>query len=143
MTQTEDLKTVALSSLEKDALNVVEIEGLLKAVVFYDGKDVKVIQDVCPHMGAPLSTGKFCAHSQTLVCPWHGYEYSTKELVLTRNPNEETWTKPMVGKNASEFDTPSYKLKQMDFRIENGSLIISRPAAVRPQEQLPEGEASP
>lgn len=48
-------------------------------------------RDVCPHMGAPLSEGRYDAKRGVLVCPWHGYEFDAESGEFRRNPNEETF----------------------------------------------------
>ncbi|MCA9611008.1 MAG: Rieske (2Fe-2S) protein [Myxococcales bacterium] len=45
-----------------------------KLVVFRVGDDVHVLEDFCPHVGAPLSEGK--REALTIECPWHHVVYS-------------------------------------------------------------------
>lgn len=39
-------------------------------VLWHDGAAIHVAPDVCPHLGAPLSSGR--VRDGRLVCPWHG-----------------------------------------------------------------------
>jgi nitrite reductase (NADH) small subunit len=37
------------------------------------GGEVHALEGVCPHAGGPLGQGAL--HGNTLVCPWHAWEY--------------------------------------------------------------------
>ena len=124
MATTQNQGVVCVSSLRKDALNVVKVNEHLTVLVFYNGDDINVVQDICPHMGGPLLRGKFCSETRTLTCIWHGYKFCTTELTLKENPNEHIWIKPMAPEDFDSYKTPKYKLRKIRHKIQDGNLII-------------------
>jgi len=111
---------VPLREIKKDSLNSFKVDDRLTVVVVYDGETYRAFDDVCPHMGGPLSRGSFCARTRTLSCPWHGYVYDADTLSLRENPNEEIWAKPF----AAACETPRYRLRQLRVRAEAEHLLI-------------------
>jgi len=89
-------------------------------LVLRDKNDLKVISDICPHLGGPLSEGEFCKKSKTIRCPWHGYKFSLESLKLIENPNEEVWAKKFVERTNND-----YQLKEINCCLENESLILN------------------
>jgi len=82
-------------------------------------KGIKAINDICPHLGGPLSKGEYCQKSQTIKCPWHGYIFSLKSLDLLENPNEEVWAEKF-----GEVTHKEFKLKEFKCSQENNDIII-------------------
>ena len=59
-----------------------------------DGKDVAIfnidgqyyaMDDICPHMGAPLGEGTL--DGENVICPWHGWTFNVKTGKFTTNPD--------------------------------------------------------
>ena len=117
-------KPIPLASVAKDKLNVFEINRDLTVLVFYDGDEIKVVREQCPHMGGPLGKGKFSACDHMLACPWHGYRFSTSSLTLIENPNEATWIVPLAKGEFDKYKTPPYKLTKVKFRIEDETILV-------------------
>ena len=115
---------IPISSINRDQLNTFTISADLSVLVFYDRDDIQVVEDLCPHMGGSLSKGRLCRKSNTIICPWHGYEFCTSELALKNNPNEAIWIKPLVGSEFEKYKTPKYKLKRVKFRIDEDYLYL-------------------
>ena len=118
---------VPLSSLKMDSPNAFEVDGKFPVVVLYDGRAVKVVEESCPHMGGPLSRGALCAKDRTLACPWHGYEFSTQDLAVARNPNEDMWIRQLAAEDFDTYKTPKYRLKEVPFELADGVLTIRPP----------------
>ncbi|HEV2764338.1 MAG TPA: Rieske (2Fe-2S) protein [Pyrinomonadaceae bacterium] len=114
------LTKVPLREIKKNSLNRIQVDERLTVLVFFDGETYRAVDDVCPHMGGPLSQGRFCARTRTLSCPWHGYVYDAETLALKENPNEEIWARPF----AAACETPPYRLRQLRVRAESGHLLI-------------------
>jgi len=38
--------------------------------------EVHALDGICPHAGGPLGQGAL--HGETLVCPWHAWEYNCR-----------------------------------------------------------------
>ena len=54
-----------------------EVAGRLVAV-FFDGGDYAAIDDLCPHMGASLSSGPLSpggVRTAVVTCPWHAWRF--------------------------------------------------------------------
>ena len=82
----EAIATIHVSSLKRDEVNVIEVNDALTLIAFYDGDEIRVIRDVCPHTGGPLSKGHFCRESGTLTCPLARLQVLHVEPLLERKP---------------------------------------------------------
>ncbi len=60
-----------------------EVNGRVVAV-FNDAGTYRAIDDMCPHMGASLSTGFL--ESSEVTCPWHGWRFDTRTGAWCDNP---------------------------------------------------------
>lgn len=49
--------------------------------IHFEGKCF-AIRDKCPHRNGPLSLGKICETSQSIVCPWHENKIKIKALII-------------------------------------------------------------
>src|SRR5438094_10665805 len=71
-------------------------EGEGKAVIvgkkiialFRVGEQVFAIDDVCPHMGASLSTGYI--ENGIVTCPWHAWRFRLNDGTWADNPRLKT-----------------------------------------------------
>ena len=45
--------------------------------IFNDQGTFRAIDDMCPHMGASLSTGHL--ENSEVACPWHGWRFDTRD----------------------------------------------------------------
>ena len=115
---------IELSKLKINAINVFKLNEHLSALIFFDGKNVKVTTDLCPHMGGPLSQSLYCSKTKTLRCPWHGYQFSAENLTLVENPNEKTWTKPLAANELETFKTPKYRIEEIPYQMEGDFVIF-------------------
>lgn len=52
--------------------------------VFRQANEFFAIDDVCPHMGAPLSGGH--VEDGIVTCPWHAWRFRLKDGVWADNP---------------------------------------------------------
>ena len=124
MYNTPPMIEVKTASLKRDKLNVIPIDKTRSAVAFYDGGRLKVIDDLCPHMGGPISQGKFCPKNRKIECPWHGYRFSTEDLELKENPNEEIWVRHLAPEKADTYKTPRYRLRELKCQVQGETLAI-------------------
>lgn len=53
-----------------------KVGGRLIAVFFVDG-NYTAVDDICPHMGASLSTGY--VENGGVICPWHAWRFCVRE----------------------------------------------------------------
>ena len=68
------------------------IDGRIVAVFLLDG-EYFAINDLCPHMGASLSSGYVENHAVT--CPWHAWAFSVKDGTWVDNPKVKTECYPV------------------------------------------------
>ena len=116
--------TIPIADIKAHARNTIRVSEELTVVVLFDGQTMKVVHDLCPHMGGPLSQGTVCKKTGALVCPWHAYSFSAQNLTLVCNPNEKIWIEPLAGDQAETFKTPKYKLREIPFAREAGQIVI-------------------
>src|SRR5436190_1490502 len=64
---------IELSAIQEGEINVKVLDSGRKAVVLKKGDDITIFAELCPHMGADLSTAEYCPNDGTLTCSWHGY----------------------------------------------------------------------
>ena len=63
---------------------VVEANGKCLAVFHVDGA-FHVTDNMCPHRGGPLGEGDL--DGETVICPWHGWEFNVKTGHCVKNPS--------------------------------------------------------
>jgi len=119
-----------LASLDEGRPNYRLVgEGVGVVVLVRDGK-LSIFRDLCPHMGASMSEGKYNAGEGSLQCPWHGYTYSADTGEFVKNPNDAIFD-CMKGlyKSYKPEAAPKYKLGAMSHKVEAGRVYVRRPGA--------------
>jgi nitrite reductase (NADH) small subunit len=94
-------KVAAIENLPAGSLFEARVGEDTYAVCNVDG-EVYAYDGVCPHAGGPLGQGAL--HGETLVCPWHAWEFNCRT-------------------GASDLDE-SLKLEKFPVKIENGDVLI-------------------
>lgn len=56
--------------------------------VFRVGEEYFAINDICPHMGASLSTGYM--EEGRVMCPWHAWRFDVRDGTWCDNPKVKT-----------------------------------------------------
>ena len=111
---------MAIEDVREGQINVKVLSSGRKALVFRTGDQISVFSEVCPHMGADISEGTYCADKGTLRCHWHGYGFSSADGTFLDNPNVQIMAK--LREPTEHFDpdrTPRYRLKQIPVRVED------------------------
>lgn len=111
--QKDEMLALALADIDVGAINIVALDDKrrLGVVVLSDGAH-RAFNLQCPHLGADLGDGTYCAKDGTLRCPWHGYLFEMAGGRFTRNPNIESLAKARVkGKNFDPDKTVDYRLR--------------------------------
>lgn len=62
------------------------VQGRLIAVFFVDNQ-YSAIDDICPHMGASLSTGH--VEDGGVICPWHAWKFCIREGTWLDSPKSQ------------------------------------------------------
>lgn len=118
---------IELEGLQPDVVNCLRLDEGLEVLVILAKGELRIIRDLCTHMGAPLSAGNFCAAEATLQCPWHGYFFSAESGEFVRNPNDEMFA-PLKGLYASYKPEKKlrYKLQMLPYKIVGGKAYVRR-----------------
>jgi nitrite reductase/ring-hydroxylating ferredoxin subunit len=118
-------KTIDLYALDRAKPNKREVDAGVEVVVVVRPEGLSIFRDLCPHMGAPLSEGKF--DGAVLECPWHGYRYEAKTGALQENPNDKIFD-CMKGlyKTYDGSKMPKWRLAPLAYEIEGGSVWVKR-----------------
>lgn len=120
---------IPLSEIREGVLNVRAVDEEQKVVIVRRGDEVRVFGEVCPHMGADLTEGRYCAKDGTLHCPWHGYVFSTEDGRFLSNPNEQIMALARApSKHFRPEKTPRYRLSSIPFSVVDGCLVLGREA---------------
>lgn len=69
------IKTVPLAELSEGEITAVKVGGENVALVNLAGT-VHAVNDICPHVGAPLSQGWVEVADKQIVCPMHSWEFN-------------------------------------------------------------------
>lgn len=81
------------------------VEGRMVGVFLVEG-EYFAINDLCPHMGASLSSGHVEGHAVT--CPWHAWRYCVKDGTWLDNPRSRTDSYPVrVNRDMIEVQVPA------------------------------------
>jgi nitrite reductase/ring-hydroxylating ferredoxin subunit len=114
-----------LADIREGEINVKVLRSGRKAVVLKRGDDITIFGELCPHMGADLSTATYCPNERTLTCSWHGYVFDADDGSFRENPNE-LLLKPL--RTPSEHyrpeKTPRYRLRRVPFHIKGSRLFL-------------------
>lgn len=118
---------ILVSQLREHVINARNLEDELNVLAIKHGTDIKIIEDICPHMGAPLSEGRYCHQANTLQCPWHGYIFSLEVGAFVENPNELIWEKlRFPTEYFTPNKTPKYKLILLPYKLEGDEIYVCR-----------------
>jgi nitrite reductase/ring-hydroxylating ferredoxin subunit/RimJ/RimL family protein N-acetyltransferase len=121
---------IELDRLRPGEVNCVRLDEGLELLVIPMKDGLKIARDLCVHMGAPLSAGKYCASEATLQCPWHGYLFSAETGELKRNPNDEIFA-PLKKLYASykPEKKPKYRLHMLPYKVIGHKAYVRRGTA--------------
>jgi nitrite reductase/ring-hydroxylating ferredoxin subunit len=119
---------ISIKDLRKDRPNVhmVDLETTVVVLVLPD-KTFRVLRDICPHMGGPLSQGRYDATEATLQCRWHGYVFDVATGSFKENPNDEVYACMQHLYASFKPDTrPKYRLPTLGYEIRADKLFVRR-----------------
>jgi len=68
------------------------VDGRVVGIFLIDG-EYFAINDLCPHMGASLASGRIDGHA--VWCPWHAWRFSVKDGTWLDNPQVKTDSWPV------------------------------------------------
>lgn len=121
-------KPIYINQLKPEVVNFIDMgEEGLQVIAIKHLHEISIIRDICPHMGGYLSQGEYCAKSQTLQCPWHGYIFDLATGVFIENPNEIIWEKLRYPtEHFKPKTTPKYKLNKLEYEIYQDKIYIRR-----------------
>jgi nitrite reductase/ring-hydroxylating ferredoxin subunit len=117
--------SIELAEIREGEINVKVLRSGRKAVVLRRGDDITIFGELCPHMGADLSTATYCPNEGTLTCSWHGYVFDADDGSFRENPNE-LLLKPLrtPSKHYRPEKTPRYRLRRVPFQIKGSRLYL-------------------
>jgi nitrite reductase/ring-hydroxylating ferredoxin subunit len=122
--------SISASELRGETIYAKNLDGELEVIAIATDANItniKVIEDICPHMGAPLSEGRYCRKTNTLQCPWHGYIFSLETGVFVENPNELIWEKLRYPTECfTPNKTPKYKLILLPYKLKGDEIYVCR-----------------
>lgn len=124
--------SIPISELREGELNVRPLPNGKNAIIVRQGDEFRVFGEICPHLGADLADGKYCAKTKTLQCKWHGYLFSAEDGTFLENPNEKFMR--LIRTPSEHFKpekTPKYRLHMLKSSVQNGRLQIGQPPPTR------------
>ncbi len=88
----EFIKVAAITDLPPGSAMTVSAKG--KAIALFNvGGTVYATDDTCLHQGGPLGEG--ILQGDTIVCPWHMWEYNVRTGEKVGNPELKLATYPV------------------------------------------------
>lgn len=100
---------------------IIQVEGLSIGIFHLQG-EFYALRNSCLHRGGPVCTGKL--EGQTLICPWHGFEYDVESGKLLIDPQA--------------------RLDSYGVEVENGQLYLLLPqSSGQPQPAQPAPSLKP
>jgi nitrite reductase (NADH) small subunit len=98
------VKVGEVSQLPPGSVMPADIGANSYAVCNVDG-ELHALEGVCPHAGGPLGEGAL--HGDTLVCPWHAWEFNCRT-------------------GANDFD-PDVVVPTFSVKVEGGDILLDLP----------------
>jgi nitrite reductase/ring-hydroxylating ferredoxin subunit len=86
------VKVAKLSDLDRDPLIEVMVEGNPYALCKVEGA-IHALNGTCPHQGGPLGQGML--NGNTIMCPWHCWEFDCRSGVNMFPEDEGVRTYPV------------------------------------------------
>lgn len=71
------IKVAAVNNFTNNKAKMVKISKEERIAVFKHENTFSAVTDLCAHQGGPLSEGKII--DGCITCPWHGWQYQTKD----------------------------------------------------------------
>jgi len=97
-------RALPLANLPVGSITEVEFGDRPIAICNVEGR-LHAIEGTCPHRGAPLGHGAL--HGNTVVCPFHGWEFDCRDGRYDLNPNLHLPTFPVEVREGEIFvDVP-------------------------------------
>jgi nitrite reductase/ring-hydroxylating ferredoxin subunit len=81
-------RPIRLGELRMGKVNRCRLDDEVEVAVILRREGLVVIGERCPHMGGPLSDGRYRTGEGAIECPWHGYRFDVRTGKLTENPND-------------------------------------------------------
>ena len=119
---------IPIKGLRKDRPNVhaVDADTVVVVLVLPDAT-FRVLRDICPHMGGPLSKGRYDPIEGTLQCRWHGYVFDVATGSFRGNPNDEVYACMKNLYASYKPDTrPAYRLPTVGYEVRGDKLFVRR-----------------
>lgn len=122
--------SIEIKDLFREKMNFRVLDDGTEILVLFDmdiHKRWRVFSNICPHMGGPLSAGKFNPDSQTLQCPWHGYLFGVGNCELKTNPHQKTLL-PFANlyKTYRPEKSPRYRMREFSYEIKDARIYIQK-----------------
>ncbi len=86
------VKVATVSDLPPGSVMEAHVGENTYAVCNVEG-ELHALEGICPHAGGPLGEGAL--HGNTLVCPWHAWEYDCRTGVNDFDPDVSVHTFPV------------------------------------------------
>jgi len=80
----EFVKVAAASDIPQGKVKKVEVGDREVAIFNIKGK-FYAVDDMCPHLGGPLSEGR--RKGEVVTCPWHGWQFSLTDGTSVTQPS--------------------------------------------------------
>ena len=115
-----------LAEIREGEINVKVLRSGRKALVIKQGSDIKVFDDLCPHMGGDMTTATYCAAEGTLACSWRELHCSVPTTAASRQPQRAPLLRRAAGKPSDYRPeiTPRFRLRVLPFQIKGSTLYF-------------------
>jgi len=115
---------------------IIQVSGLSIGVFHHQSKWY-ALRNSCLHRGGPVCTGTL--EGDTLICPWHGYQYDVKNGQLLEDPSAKLATYPVEVRDGEVYvQVPKMIRETADLSSEKPPKEVDVERALRENEFYPQ-----
>ena len=100
LTRTKNILIGKAAEIPDGDRKIVKVDSVSIGVFHHKGQWY-ALRNSCLHRGGPIATGDLSG--DTLVCPWHGYQYDLKNGELIADPSAKLAMYPVVEQNGEVY----------------------------------------
>jgi len=132
----EEVMICRVDEIPEGERKIIQVSDLSIGVFHHQGKWY-ALRNSCLHRGGPVCTGTL--EGDTLICPWHGYQYDVKNGQLLEDPSAKLATYPVEVRDGEVYvQVPKMIRETADLSSEKPPKEVDVERALRENEFYPQ-----